>query len=448
MIRFPKLLNNISGLQLYQLMRFTTFLLISIIFTKIHLDPHDIGEFEVFLFIASLISFFWVSGLIQSFLPLYHRNHTFKTYGERKEGKSPEIFNAALLLTSFSFGALILGISLKHHFSVFHLSGDIPFINLLLAYLFLSNPPVLIEYIYLLQNKPEYIFRYGLLTHVIQFILVIAPLIAGYPIIWAIWGLLVISAARFVWLIILLFRYAEFRISVPFIREHLHYGAPLIMSALLSGSAQYIDGVIVTNKFDAATFALFRYGAKELPFTILLANGLSNAMLPEFSKKGSFRANLSTLRTKSLRLMHFLYPLSMIILFFARWLYPRLFNPSFQRSADIFMIYLLLIIPRLVFPQTILIGMKKTRVVMVTAFIEIVLNVSLSLYLLKYYDIVGIALATVIVFIIEKAILVAYLWIRMKVHPRTYIPLKTLAIYATAIIILFVLIDHRITNVV
>ena len=448
LIRFPKLLNNISGLQLYQLMRFTTFLLISILFTKLGVHPHDIGEFEVFLFIASLISFFWVSGLIQSFLPLYNRNKSFKTFGSRDEGKSPEIFNAALLITAFSAVALILGISLKYHFSVFNLSGDIPFINLLLAYLFLSNPPILIEYIYLLNNKPEYIFRYGLLTHFIQLVLVIAPLVAGYPIIWSIWGLIIISVARFIWLIILLLRYAEFKISIPFIREHLYLGTPLILSSLLSGSAQYIDGLIVTNRFDAATFALYRYGAKELPFTLLLANGLSNAMLPEFSKKGKFKENLATLRSKSLRLMHFLYPLSMVIMFFARWLYPRMFNPHFQRSADIFMIYLLLIIPRLVFPQTILIGLKKTRMVMLASFIEIVLNISLSLYLIQFYNIVGIALATVIVFIVEKFILVLYVWFKMKIPPAKYIPLKTLAVYSVSIIVLFVLIDHRIINVV
>jgi len=135
------------------------------------------------------------------------------------------------------------------------------------------------------------------LTHFIQLVLVIAPLVAGYPIIWSIWGLIIISVARFIWLIILLLRYAEFKISIPFIREHLYLGTPLILSSLLSGSAQYIDGLIVTNRFDAATFALYRYGAKELPFTLLLANGLSNAMLPEFSKKGKFKENLATLRS-------------------------------------------------------------------------------------------------------------------------------------------------------
>ncbi len=447
-MKFPKLLNNISGLQLYQLMRFSTFLFISIIFTKIGLSRHDIGLFEAFMFIASMVSFFWVNGLVQSFLPLYHSNHTYNVSGEHDEEKSPEIFNAFLLLTFFSIVAFIFGLIIKHNFSIFHIRGDVPFINLMLVYLLISNPPILIEYIYLLKNRPEMILRYGLITYVIQLVIVAGPVVLGYPIIWAIYGLLTVSVLRFIWLIFMLFKYTKIKISLPFIREHIRLGAPLILSSLLSGSAQYIDGVIVTSKFDAATFAIFRYGAKELPLTLLLANGLSNAMLPEFGKKFKFGENLAVLRHKSMRLMNVLFPVSMVIMLFSRWLYPRLFNPYFIRSADIFMIYLLLIIPRLVFPQTILIGLKKTRIVMIASFIEILFNVILSLYLVQYYNVVGIALATVVVFILEKAILMTYLYFKMGISPKVYIPVKSYLFYSVLIVVLFVLIDHRIINLV
>jgi len=447
-LKFPKLLNNISGLQLYQLMRFSAFLFISIIFTKIGLSRHDIGLFEAFMFIASMVSFFWVNGLVQSFLPLYHSNHTYNVSGEHDEEKSPEIFNAFLLLTFFSIMAFVFGLIIKHNFSIFHISGNVPFINLMLLYLLISNPPILIEYIYLLKNRPEMIFCYGLITYVIQLVIVTGPVVIGYPIIWAIYGVLLMSILRFIWLIFVLIKYAKIKISFPFIREHIRLGAPLILSSLLSGSAQYIDGVIVTSKFDAATFAIFRYGAKELPLTILLANGLSNAMLPEFGKKFKFRENLATLRHKSMRLMNILFPLSMVIMLFSRWLYPRLFNPYFLRSADVFMIYLLLIIPRLVFPQTILIGLKKTRIVMIASVVEIVFNVILSLYLVQFYNVVGIALATVIVFVLEKAILVTYLYLKMGIPPNIYIPVKSYLTYSVLIIIIFVLIDHRIINFV
>ena len=429
-------------------MRFSAFLFISIIFTKIGLSKHDIGLFEVFMFIASIVSFFWVSGLVQSFLPLYHSNHTYQVTGEHDAEKSPEIFNAFLLLSFFSFVAFVFGLIIKHNFSVFHIRGNVPFFNLLLLYVLISNPTILVEYIYLLKNKPGLIVRYGLITYLIQLAIVTLPVVFGKPIIWAIYGMLVTAVMRFVWLVVLLLRYAEFRISATFMREHLRLGTPLIVSTLLSGSAQYLDGVIVTSKFDADTFAIFRYGAKELPLTLMLAAGLSNAMLPEFGKKKRFRENLRKLRHKSMRLMNTLYPLSIVIMLFSRWLYVHLFTPAFIRSADVFMIYLLLIIPRLVFPQTILIGEKKTRIVLRASAIGIVINVLLSLYLLQFYNVVGIALATVIVFIFEKALLVTYLYVKEGIPPQEYIPVKHLLIYSALIVIEFVLIDHRIINLV
>ena len=83
----------------------------------------------------------------------------------------------------------------------------------------------------------------------------------------------------------------------------------------------------------------------------------------------------------------------MVIMLFSRWFYPRLFNPEFHKSAGIFMVYSLLIIPRLLFPQTIVVGRKKTRVTLVAALIEIAINIPLSLLMIKWgYGIVGVAL--------------------------------------------------------
>ncbi|MCH7658347.1 MAG: polysaccharide biosynthesis C-terminal domain-containing protein [Bacteroidetes bacterium] len=445
-MRSFKFINNVSSLQIFQLTRFSTFLVISILFTKSYLSPEEIGIFEVFLFIASFISFFWVTGLIQSFLPLFKNNKAFSRDGENNTTKSPEIFNAFILLAFFSFVAFLFGLSIKHNFSVFGISGDVPVINLLLVYILLSNPSVLIEYIYLLNNKPANILLYGTITFSLQLGFVVIPVFLEYEIVYAIWGLIAVSILRLIWLFFLLVKYSEFRISFPFIKEHLMLGAPLIISALLSGSAQYIDGAIVTSKFDAGTFAIFRYGAKEFPLVILLANGLSNAMLSEFSTPDKIKSSMKILKRKSARLMHFLFPVTVVVMYFTRWLYPIIFNENFTRSADIFLIYLLLIISRLVFPQTILIGMKKTGVVLRASLVEIILNVALSLYLVQFYGLVGIALATAIVYVIEKVYLIGYLYSKLKIKPAEYIPINYHLIYSGILIIMFVLIDHRIIS--
>ena len=239
------------------------------------------------------------------------------------------------------------------------------------------------------------------------------------------------------------------KVSWEFMKAHLYLGTPLILTSLISGSAQYTDGVIVSAVYrDPGMFAWFRYGAKELPLVLLLANGLSNAMLPEFSTRSRMKESLEKIKLKSKRLMHLLFPIAMVIMLFTRWFYPRLFNPEFHKSAGIFLVYSLLIIPRLVFPQTIIVGRKKTHITFFAAFVELALNIPLSLMMIKWgYGIVGVALATFFVYTLSKIFLAGYVWVKMKIKPTEYIPLKVYLIYSVLISILFVLIDHRIIDI-
>jgi len=436
-------------MQLFQLIKFTVFLIISIVLTKSHLSRAEIGSWEMFLFISGLITFFWVTGIIQSLLPLYHRNRTYRKIGDNGEGKSPEIFNTFLLLCFFSLLFFAAGHAIKSNFSVFNFRGNVPYLNLLLLYILLSSPVCLIEYIYLLNNRSHRILQYGIYTFSLQLILVLAPVILGKDLIWSIYGLLAITAIRWVWLIILLRRYTEMKISTKFMKEHLYLGLPLILTTLISGSAQYTDGIIVSAVYrDPAWFAWFRYGAKEFPLVLMLANGLSNAMLPEFSTRSQMKDSLAKIRAKSKSLMHICFPATMVIMLFARWLYPRMFTPEFQKSADVFLIYSLLVIPRLIFPQTVIVGRKKTQVTLIAALLEIAVNIPLSLLLIKLgYNIVGVAFATFIVYLIGKIFLAGYLWVKMKIKPSEYIPVKIYLIYSFLLGLLFILIDHRIINI-
>jgi len=403
----------------------------------------------MFLFIGGLITFFWVTGVIQSLLPLYHRNKTYRKLGDNGEGKSPEIFNAFLLLCFFSLLVFTIGHSLKHSFSVFNITGNVPYLNLLLLYILLSSPVCLIEYIYLLNNRSYRIFQYGIYTFSAQLILIITPIILGKDLIWSIYGLLAVTSVRWIWLLILLRRYTEMKISVKFMREHLYLGLPLILTSLISGSAQYTDGIIVSAVYrDPGMFAWFRYGAKEFPLVLMLATGLSNAMLPEFSTRSRLKESLAKIKAKSRNLMHICFPATMVVMLFARWIYPRMFTPEFQKSADVFLIYTLLVIPRLIFPQTVIVGRKKTHITLIAALLELGLNIPLSLLMIKWgYNIVGVALATFIVYLIGKIYLAGYLWIKMKIKPAEYIPLKVYALYSILLGVLFILIDHRIIDI-
>jgi O-antigen/teichoic acid export membrane protein len=439
-----KSINNIFGLQVFQVLRFLSFLIISVAFTKSTLSLKDIGDYELLLFIASTISFFWVTGIIQSLLPLFNNNNSYPFRKEQILKKSPEIFNSFLILVFISALFAILGFFLKDSIHVYKGGEQLPYANLILLYVLLSNPVCLIEYIYLLYNKPVHILLYGIITFTLQVLFVVYPVIIGLGLVTSIWGLLLITFVRFLWLIFLIRKYAEIKFSWPFIKEHISLAMPLIISTLLSGSAQYIDGILVSAKFPPENFAIFRFGAKEMPLLVTLASGLNNAMLSQFNSRKRLEDTLLVLKTKSLRLMHILFPISILLLFFSNDIFAAIFTKRFNHSADVFMVYLLLFVSRLLFPHTILIGLKKTKIIMLVSILEIIFNIGLTLLMIPVYGIVGVAVATVIIFLIEKIILIAYNYYKLGIKPTEYISLKWYFAYSVVLVGLFILIDRRI----
>ncbi len=424
----PKInINSISGLQYFQLLRYGTLLLISIVFAKSGLTVDAIGDYEVFLFIATLACSFWINGIIQSFLPLFRNNNSIKQAGD----KSPELFNVFVLISLFSFLAIVVLVLFQFFYSgVLQNSDSNPYFLLLLIYVFFSSPAYLVEYFYLLKNKAGGMLKYGILTFAAQLFLMAIPAFLGMSMLISIIGLVIISLVRYVWLIVLLRKYAQFTLSRHFIKEHLHLAWPLIISSLLGSSAQYVDGFLVLNKFGADTFAIFRYGAKEFPLVILMANALSTAMAAEFSVKDKQMDALKTLRDKTTRLMHLLFPVTIVLIVFSNWLYPRIFSESFASGAVIFNIYLLLIISRLLFPHSILIGLKKTKIIMYASVADLAVNVVLSIAFIYFWGIEGVAFATFIAYAVQKIIWIIYIKRVLGILPNQYIPIFVWVIYS------------------
>jgi O-antigen/teichoic acid export membrane protein len=447
-LAFKFKINTVFSLQLFQILRFTAFLLISVFFAKSHLTVEEMGDWELMLFISTGISYFWISGIIQSLIPLYNNNSSFKYTQRPGLVKSPEIFNAFFLLTIFSvvFTSFILiagylGFSSK---SV----ERIPYHNLLALYFFFNAPGALIEYIYLLKNKPFHIFCFGIISFLLLLTMVCVPIYMGFGLIVSIWGLIIFTILRYLFLLLLIIRYAKIQFSWSFIKAHLNLGYPIILSALLSGSTQFIDGFLASITSNSQRFAVFRMGTVELPFVNQLANSLSNAMLMGFATVDKMKETLEALKVKSLKLMHYLFPLSIVVMLFSKWIFGvLLYNDNFFRSADVFMVYQLIIIARLVFPHTILIGLKKTKVLMYVSIINIILNIGLSLFFVQYYGIVGLALGTVSVLVLEKIFLVSYNYYKLGIKPIDYIPVKWYLFYSAMIVMVFVLIDHRVIKI-
>lgn len=430
-------LTKVSAMQLFQLIRYSTLILIGIVFSKSVLTRSEIGQYETVLFLAGAVSFFWVNGLIQGFLP------TSNNYsGEKKSGALFNVFYLLLLLSVLAAGFVAVferGIS---HFLL--KDSSVPLLKYLVVYLLLSAPSGLVEYIYLIKDKAKSLVAYGAISYFLMFLLVVLPAWWGNGLEYCLTGLVLSAAIRFVWLLVLLLKYSSPEFDFEFILKHLKVAGPLVLSMFLSGSGQYIDGFIITGYFDDATFAVFRFGAREFPLVLLLANAFSASMLPGFSEAGRLNNNLAEIKRNAQKLATWLFPLSALLMAVSHWLFPIVFNSGFKESAVVFNIYLLLIVSRLVFPQTILIGLGKNRVILWASLLEIILNVALSLWFVQIWGLYGVAYGTVCAYIFEKLILMAFVKKTCGVGISSYLNVSRHLVYSLLLLAEFIVIEFLI----
>ncbi len=419
-----------SGLQLFQLLRFGSFLLTGILLAKGNINLEIIGAYESLMFMSAALSFFWVNAMLNSLLASYPSHTEKKKY----------LFNVAVLIMIISIAVFVILRVAEPMIITLFSKNALPYFNLFTFFLLINNPCYLIEYIYLIQEKPKALLIYGILSFAAAVLVVVVPLYMGYDLAVSIKGLILLAVLKLLWLLKLLLEHSETKVYKPYIRQHFHLALPLLLSFLMSGSAEYIDGMMVTHFFGAEVFAIFRYGAKEFPFSLLLANALSMALLPVLSRTNHLEDGMTTLKQKSERLMHFLFPVSIVLLLTSQWFYPLVFNKNFAASAPVFNVYLLLILSRLLFPQTIVMALKETRIIFVISVIEITVNIMASYLLMMRFGLMGIAYGTVIAYFVEKGLLMLYLFHTKKIMPGKYIPIRVWTVYCIILLLCYTLV--------
>ena len=423
--RLSKYLDNTRAIQAFQMLRFGAQFLTGILLAKTVLSITEIGVFDTFLFIGTSVSFFWVSGFINGLLPLY---------ASTPEGDKPKtIFNAFITVSIIN---LLICIALYAAstpiLTKLYPEGPFPYLGYLLFFLLVNNPAFLVEYILLLKHRSKALVAYGIFVMVLQLAAVVLPVLLGYGLEGAIKGLVFFGIVKYCILLIVLARHSVTKIDFTFIKHHTNVAWPLALSIFVSGSADIVDGYLVSTHFDRQVFAIFRYGARELPIAVLLANAFSTSAMLRIGE--NLDEGLAFIKQRSRQMMHLLFPLSIILLLSSKYIYPLVFRPAFAASVPVFNIFLLLLVFRLYFPQTILNGLKQTKVILVSSVVEIALNALCSYILLQHYGITGVAWGTVIAFAMERLFLSLYNYWRNGIKPTSYVDVRALGFYTILLV--------------
>jgi len=156
-------------------------------------------------------------------------------------------------------------------------------------------------------------------------------------------------------------------------------------------------------------------------------------MIPEINKNRT--AAFFQLKQKSLKLIHLIFPISILLMLTSEWWFPKILNADFTESVEIFNVFLLIVISRLVFPQTILLALKETKVILSISLMELFLNILLSVILVQQYGLVGIAIGTVIAYWFEKIAIAAYLQFKHGIGFGKYTPVKCFLGYSVLLLL-------------
>lgn len=414
-MKIGKYIDNVSALQTFQVLRFSTLILIGIILVKSGYSKNEIGIYELFFFLSNVLSFFWMMGL---------KNALMSYYPSMEAEDQPKLlFNLGLVF----FGLALIAGGLLFFFEdyiayLIDKSQHIEYLGYIILYMVLTAPGSLVEFYYLLKEKNNEIIRYGIVIFSLQLLLVIVGVWNGFEIKDLLLLMVFWAGMKFVWFLVQMIQNGNYSLDFNIQRLFLFFSAPLILHMLLGNGMEYVDGFMVNYFYDEGIFAQFRYGARELPLVTILVGALTTAMIP--LAVNDMDTSLATVKKKLSKLMYLLFPISIILILLSPILFPIVYSSEYKISAQIFNIYLLVISSRLLMPQVILFAQHNNIMLMISAFIELIANISLSIFLLKKIGITGIAWGTVGAYLINKLILIAYAYWRHKKHIKEYLNIK------------------------
>lgn len=425
-------LNKFNSLQIFHFLRFGTFFLISILLAKVSMIyQHEYGlrlisQYENLMLATSSLTFFWVAGISNTLIPYYQNGDEFV--------KKKVLFNAFFLFLIFSIVAGIIvafmGFFHDRDKNLFHMFGLVMMLN---------TPTYIADYIFYLKEKYKSLIIWGIITFTAHILLLCVPLYFKQSLNLGINLLLVLSLVKFNYTIILLMKYSSISINMDLIFDFMKKVLPIMFSVLLAGSMDYINSYIVEFNFSDEEFAMFRYGAKELPVFLILANSLSSVYsgeIAQLSQDGRLNKGLERLKSSSRKLMRWLFPATILLMFASPYLFRYAYNEELLGGYRIFNIFLLLIISRMIYPQTVIMGMMKNKIFYLVSSNYLLINCILSFWFMHLFGLEGIAYATVISFLIEKAMLATYCKMQ-GIDFRSYTPWMEHLVYSILTLVAF-----------
>ncbi|MFH1005881.1 MAG: oligosaccharide flippase family protein [Candidatus Latescibacterota bacterium] len=232
----------------------------------------------------------------------------------------------------------------------------------------------------------------------------------------------------------------EFRLSFQWpqwgsVKAQLGYALPLGLTTAVGYLSINLDKNIISGYFDSGTYAIYVYGAMEVPFVAMVLGAINNVLVPEISRmshEGQAHKISRVWQRAISKASLLLLPMWIFLMIWAVELYVLMYGEPYRASALIFRIYLLKLPLRITTYSMILSVIGYPNLVFRVALMELGINAVLSLTLLRYLGLPGPAIATVIAAYIQVTVMTRVIRSKLSLRARDIFPwqhlMKVLAV--------------------
>jgi O-antigen/teichoic acid export membrane protein len=416
---------GLGYLQVYNLLKATSIVVISIIFAKFIKTPLLINNWETLMLMGTGYTFFYVSGMgytLVSFVKGYQKTNW------------PEVFRNTFFLLFFfgSVSAAAIIITGRYTNSI-----AMPLNHLVLfsVYTIGTVCSTVNEYIYFLNRTYNKLLGWGLFNFLLFIALPTLPLLYGFQFIYALYALACIGIVKFIFTLSLINKPFYWK-NLNYVKPLLKFNWPIIVSLIFGTGYIYFSTFIIKANVLLTEFNLFRYGSREFPLFIVMANSFSIVLGGLTVEKFNTPGFWTDLKKNHLRLLHQLFPMACVLMLSSKYIFELVFSPEFILSYPVFNILLLTLIARVLFPQSLLMGQSKTRFAFYSSVFEFFIGVILVVVLTPLYGIRGAAYGLVLAFFSEKFLLIVFCY-RQNIAFHQSINFKWLALYSVLLILSF-----------
>jgi len=333
------------------------------------------------------------------------------------------IFSTVIFITSFA-GASVFA----HIFNAPGLSKSIRGFSL---YMFFSTFAGLSEPIFVIINRKKWLLVYNLTYNILESLLIIIPFYMGIRLETIVLIMSIGPFLRTVFIIGITYWYTKEwpawnEIKSEF-RKSFNYSLGLFVVALAGIASVQIDKWVVGNYFsNDMMFAIYSVGARKIPFISALTASITSSLIVHYSSKlehNDFRDMLKAARKTTDQLFLFLIPALALFFIYSKEIMVILFQ-KYAASAPIFQIYLIIIISQFFFAQSVVLGKGLSRINAWIGGLEVLINLVLSIILVRTMGLIGPAIATLIAHFVFQFLMMGYCYRAFHISIREFLPTK------------------------